>query len=55
MGESPNHPFQVSFNRFLRDDFQGRVTSDGGLIPVRELDERFGLSGLIGEGEGNSR
>jgi hypothetical protein len=25
------------------------VTSDGGLILVRELDERFGLSGLIGE------
>lgn len=25
------------------------MTSDGGLILVRELDERFGLSGLIGE------
>ena len=50
MGESQNQPFQLSFNRFLRVDFQGsRVTSDGGLILVRELDERLGLSRLIGE------
>ncbi len=48
--ESQNQPFQLSFNRFLRVDFQGpRVTSDGGLILVRELDERFGLSELIAE------
>jgi hypothetical protein len=50
VGESPNQPFQLSFNRFLRVDFQGsRVTSDGGLILVRELDEQFGLSGLVGK------
>ena len=50
MGESQNQPFQLSFNRFLRGAFQGsRVTSDGGLILVRELDEQFGLSELIGE------
>ena len=50
MGESQNQPFQLSFNRFLRVDFQGsRVTSDGGLILVRELDERFGLSELLGQ------
>ena len=31
-------------------DFQGsRVTSDGGLLLVRELDERLGLSTLITE------
>ncbi len=48
MGESPNQPFQLSFNRFLRVDFQGsRVISDGGLLLVRELDERLGLTGLI--------
>jgi len=46
--ESQNQPFQLSFNRFLRVDFQGsRVTSDGGLLLVRELDERLGLTGLI--------
>ena len=43
VGESQNQPFQLSFNRFLRVDFQGsRVTSDGGLLVVRELDERLG-------------
>lgn len=50
MGESQNQPFQLSFNRFLRVDFQGsRVISDGGLILVREPDEQIGLSGLIGK------
>ena len=45
MGETENHPFQLSFNSSLRVDFQGsRVTSDGGLILVRELDERLGFS-----------
>jgi len=43
MGENQNQRFQVSFNASLKVDFQGsRVTSDGGLIPVRELDERLG-------------
>lgn len=47
LGESHNQIFQLSFNRFLRVDFQGsRVTSDGGLLLVRELDERLGLTGL---------
>jgi len=48
VGESQNQPFQLSFNRFLRVDFQGsRVTSNGGLLLVRELDERLRLTGLI--------
>jgi hypothetical protein len=48
MGEQPNQPFQLSFNASLKVDFQGsRVTSDGGLVLVRELDERLGLSELI--------
>ena len=48
MGEKQNQPLQLSFNASLKVDFQGsRVTSDGGLILVRELDERFGFSGLI--------
>ena len=39
---------QLSFNAFLEIDFQGsRVTSDGGLILVRDPDERLGLSQLI--------
>jgi hypothetical protein len=48
VGETQNRPFQLSFNSALKVDFQGaRVTSDGGLILVRELDERLGLSVLI--------
>ena len=48
MGETPNQPFQLSFNASLKIDFQGsRVTSDGGLILVRELDERLGFGELI--------
>ncbi len=46
--EKPNQPFQLSFNASLKVDFQGsRVTSDGGLILVRELDDRLGLAELI--------
>ena len=44
MGETQKQPFQLSFNSTLRVGFQGaRVTSDGGMILVRELDERLGL------------
>ena len=50
MGEKQNQPFQLSFNSSLRIDFQGsRVTSDSGLLLVRELDERLGLSLLMAE------
>ena len=48
VGETQNRPFQLSFNSSLRVDFQGaRVTSDGGLIVMRELDERLRLSELV--------
>jgi hypothetical protein len=48
VGEKQNQPFQLSFNPSLKVDFQGsRVTSDSGLLLVRELDERLGLSALI--------
>src|SRR2546427_6126405 len=50
MGDAQNQPFQLSFNPRLRIEFQGsRVTSDGGLILVRELDERLGVSDLIAQ------
>src|ERR1700693_2014229 len=56
MGEIQIQPFQLSFNSSLKVDFQGsRVTSDGGLILVRELDERLGLGDLIAQHLTDSR
>jgi hypothetical protein len=56
MGEIQNRPFQLSFNASLKIDFQGsRVTSDGGLVLVRELDERLGAGELIEEHLTDSR
>jgi hypothetical protein len=50
MGEKQNQPFQLSFNHFLKVDFQAsQVTCDGGLLLVRELDEGLGLSAFITE------
>jgi len=50
VGETPNQPFRLSFNPALKVEFQGsRVTSDGGLLLVRELDERLGFSDLIAQ------
>ena len=56
MGEKQRKPFQPTFNGLLKVDFHGsRVTSDGGLILVRELDERLGLETLIDEHLSDSR
>jgi hypothetical protein len=38
MSEKQNRPFRLSFNPSLQGDFHGlRVTSDGGLLQVRDL------------------
>ena len=56
MGEKESEPFQFTFNGFLKVAFQGsRVTSDAGLILVRELDERLGLEAIIAEHLSDSR
>jgi len=48
MGEKRNRPFQLSLNASLKVGFQGsRVTSDGGLLLVRELDERLGFGAKV--------
>jgi hypothetical protein len=53
MGEKQE---QLLFNASLKVDFQGaRVTSPGGLILVRELDERLGPEKLIEEHLSDSR
>ena len=56
MGELQHEPFQFAFNGFLKVAFQGsRITSDAGLLLVRELDERLGLETLIDEHLSDSR
>ena len=56
MGELHHDPFQFAFNGFLKVAFQGsRITSDAGLLLVRELDERLGLATLISEHLSDSR
>ena len=56
MGEKQDQPFQLLFNPSLKVDFQGpRMTSDVGLILIRELDERLGLEKLIEEHLSDSR
>ena len=56
MGELQTESFQFTFNGFLKVAFQGsRVTSDAGLILVRELDERLGLEAIIMEHLRDSR
>ena len=56
MGEKQNGPFQLSFNASLKIDFQGsRITSDGGLLLVRELDERLGFGEIIAQHLTDSR
>ncbi len=48
MGESQSQTFELSSNRFLRVALQEPLLiSDEGLLLVRELDERLGLTGLI--------
>ena len=48
MAEKQNQPFQLSFNASLNVNFPGsRGTSDGGLVLVWELDERWKLIELI--------
>jgi len=56
VGDKQNQPFQLCFNASLKVDFQGlRVTSGGGLILVRESDERLGLGELIAQHLTDSR
>jgi len=50
MGESKNHCFRLNFTDKLKVFFKGsEVTSDGGLIAIRELDEQLGLTNLAEE------
>ncbi len=49
MGEGCKDALKLNFDRRLKLEFYGtKVTSDGGLLAYRELDEAFGLTRTAG-------
>ena len=47
MGERKKGPLRVEFDREIKLEFHGaKVSSDGGLLIYRELDEALGLTDL---------
>ena len=45
MGDGEKAPLRLQFNPKVRLEFHGStITSDAGLLPIRELDEALGLT-----------
>src|SRR5689334_1388811 len=56
VSEAQNGAFGLTFDRRLKLEFHGtKVTSDGGLLACRELDDALGLSETAGEGLTDTR
>jgi len=55
-GEAVKGEIRPEFNRSVMIDFQGaKITSDAGVLMLREVDERFDIIGPIGESIDDSR
>src|SRR5437764_12857539 len=56
MGDSPNDPLRVDFDRQLKLEFHGStVTSDAGLLAYRELDDALRLTSTAATGLHDTR
>ena len=49
-GERKNSSVMPSFNRTIRIDFRGaKISSDAGVLILREIDERFNITTPLGD------
>ena len=49
-GERKNSSVIPSFNRTIRIDFRGaKISSDAGVLMLREIDERFNITTPLGD------
>jgi hypothetical protein len=56
MGDSPNDPLRVDFDRQIKLEFHSStVTSDAGLLAYRELDDALGLTSTAATGLHDTR
>ena len=50
MGDGDKTPLRLQFNPKVRLEFHGAtITSDAGLLPIRELDDALGLTHIAAD------